>query len=120
MTIRRADVGDTAIVRALRLRAVHDAPDAFGSTYERELARTDEDWRRWFSPGVTFVFEDARVGRQPLIFEHPAAGHARLLVLLLRVVRADDPPRIRADVIACETQEAAAASRVPFTMRASI
>jgi hypothetical protein len=28
-----------------------DSPDAFGSTYERELARTTLDWQRWLSPG---------------------------------------------------------------------
>jgi ribosomal protein S18 acetylase RimI-like enzyme len=32
-----------------------DAPDAFGSTYERELARTTSDWQKWLSPGVTFM-----------------------------------------------------------------
>lgn len=34
-----------------------DSPDAFGSTYERELARTTRDWQRWLSPGVTFLLE---------------------------------------------------------------
>jgi GNAT superfamily N-acetyltransferase len=32
-----------------------DAPDAFGSTYERELARTTADWERWLSPMATFI-----------------------------------------------------------------
>jgi ribosomal protein S18 acetylase RimI-like enzyme len=34
-----------------------DSPDAFGSTYERELARTTSDWQKWLSPGVTFILE---------------------------------------------------------------
>jgi len=55
--IRRAAVGDEATVRSLRLQALSDAPSAFGSTYERELARTTADWQRWFSPGVTFILE---------------------------------------------------------------
>lgn len=69
-TVRRAVVGDEAILRDLRLQALTDAPEAFGSTYERELARTPEDWRRWISPGVTFIFEDDH-GPRGLI----AGGH---------------------------------------------
>jgi ribosomal protein S18 acetylase RimI-like enzyme len=34
-----------------------DSPNAFGSTYERELARTTSDWQRWLSPGVTFILD---------------------------------------------------------------
>jgi hypothetical protein len=41
----------------LRIQALTDSPNAFGSTYERELARTTEDWRRWLAPGVTFILE---------------------------------------------------------------
>ena len=51
-------MGDEAVLRELRLEALTDAPDAFGSTYERELARTVEDWRRWLSPGATFILDD--------------------------------------------------------------
>jgi GNAT superfamily N-acetyltransferase len=60
MNVRRAMVGDEAILREVRLQALSDAPDAFGSTYEREVARTVEDWRRWLSPGATFLLEDPR------------------------------------------------------------
>ena len=35
-----------------------DSPEAFGSTYERELARTTLDWQRWLAPGVTFLLEE--------------------------------------------------------------
>jgi GNAT superfamily N-acetyltransferase len=56
--VRRAAIGDEATLRRVRLQALADAPDAFGSTYERELARTLDDWRRWLSPGATFIAED--------------------------------------------------------------
>jgi GNAT superfamily N-acetyltransferase len=54
---RRATVGDEAIVRSLRLEALSDAPDAFDSTLDRELAWTPSDWREWLSRGATFVLE---------------------------------------------------------------
>jgi GNAT superfamily N-acetyltransferase len=53
--VRRAALGDEPILRDLRLQALFEAPDAFGSTYERELARTTSDWQRWMSPGATFI-----------------------------------------------------------------
>lgn len=59
MRVRRAILGDEPILRELRLQALSDAPEAFGSTYERELARTTTDWQRWMSPGVAFMLEDS-------------------------------------------------------------
>ncbi len=57
--VRRAAPGDESVVRAVRLRAMADSPDAFGSTYERELARTAADWERWLSTGATFILAGA-------------------------------------------------------------
>ena len=58
--LRRAVLGDEAILREVRLQALCDAPVAFGSTYDREIARPTEDWRRWLSLGVIFfLFEPA-------------------------------------------------------------
>jgi len=56
-SVRQAVIGDEPIVRELRLQAMSDSPEAFGSTYERELARTTLDWQRWLAPGVTFLLE---------------------------------------------------------------
>jgi len=56
--VRRAASGDESIVRALRLEAMTRAPEVFGSTYERELARTPADWRRWLTTGATFILMD--------------------------------------------------------------
>jgi ribosomal protein S18 acetylase RimI-like enzyme len=61
LTVRRAAVGDEPILRGLRLQALTDEPMAFGSTYERELARTVADWQRWLSPAATFLLERAGV-----------------------------------------------------------
>ncbi|HXB00835.1 MAG TPA: GNAT family N-acetyltransferase [Steroidobacteraceae bacterium] len=57
-SLRRAVPGDEPLLRELRLQALSEAPDAFGSTYDRELARTPSDWRRWMSPGVTFILDE--------------------------------------------------------------
>jgi ribosomal protein S18 acetylase RimI-like enzyme len=55
LAIRRALIGDEHILRDLRVQALTDAPGAFGSTLERELAKTVEDWQKWLTRGVTFL-----------------------------------------------------------------
>ncbi|MET0551659.1 MAG: GNAT family N-acetyltransferase [Vicinamibacteria bacterium] len=61
--MRRAVSGDEPILRTLRLAALAEAPDAFGSTYDRELARTTADWQRWLAPGATLILEDGGTPR---------------------------------------------------------
>ena len=56
-TVRRAELADVPVLRALRLEALTTEPEAFGSTLERELHRTEEDWRRWIAPNPTFLLE---------------------------------------------------------------
>src|SRR5262249_50173282 len=36
-------------LREIRLRALLDSPDAFGSTYERESGEDEASWRGWFT-----------------------------------------------------------------------
>jgi RimJ/RimL family protein N-acetyltransferase len=55
--VRRVTSAEIPVLRTLRLEALSDTPDAFGSTYEREVARTSEEWQRWLSPGVVFFLE---------------------------------------------------------------
>ncbi|MBW3612870.1 MAG: GNAT family N-acetyltransferase [Chloroflexi bacterium] len=45
--IRRIRADEWPELRRLRLEALHDAPLAFGSTYERDAAMADVDWQRW-------------------------------------------------------------------------
>jgi SAM-dependent methyltransferase/GNAT superfamily N-acetyltransferase len=62
--IVRAEREDWERLRELRLRALLDAPEAFGSTHEREAAQAPEDWRAFAEgwPGTArqavFVMED--------------------------------------------------------------
>jgi GNAT superfamily N-acetyltransferase len=58
-SVRRAVIGDEGVLRSLRMQALTDSPSAFSTTLEREMARTPEDWRKWMSPGVTFLLEAA-------------------------------------------------------------
>jgi ribosomal protein S18 acetylase RimI-like enzyme len=46
MTVRRVSADDVDLMRELRLRALQDAPMAFGSTYARELAFAPEVWEQ--------------------------------------------------------------------------
>ncbi len=48
--VRRLTPDDLDLVRVLRLQALHDAPSAFGSTYEREVAFPDDVWANRLRP----------------------------------------------------------------------
>jgi ribosomal protein S18 acetylase RimI-like enzyme len=76
MIVRRAIAGDEPILRALRLEAMSDAPEAFGSTYDREIARTAADWQRWVSTGATFIAEHAGMPKGIVAGTHDAADPA--------------------------------------------
>src|SRR5689334_5845886 len=43
------------VLRALRLAALADAADAFGSSYESAANRTEHEWRVWPARGVPLV-----------------------------------------------------------------
>lgn len=45
--VRRIRPGDGPRLRELRLRALRLDPDAFGSSYEREVAQPADGWERW-------------------------------------------------------------------------
>ena len=62
MQVRRLGSDEWERFRSVRLRALADAPDAFGATFEEEMALTEADWRRRLeSPDrAVFVVESAR------------------------------------------------------------
>jgi GNAT superfamily N-acetyltransferase len=49
VVVRRLRPGEWARLREIRLRALADAPDAFGSTLEAEAGRDDDAWQDWAS-----------------------------------------------------------------------
>jgi GNAT superfamily N-acetyltransferase len=54
VVVRAAGMEDWQVLRAIRLAALRDAPDAFGSTYAEQVASVEADWRRRISRGGTF------------------------------------------------------------------
>jgi ribosomal protein S18 acetylase RimI-like enzyme len=79
--VRRAVLGDELILRDLRLLALSEAPDAFGSTYELELARTTSDWQSWLSRGATFIL-DKPEGARGLVAALPDGTDAAVVHLM--------------------------------------
>jgi ribosomal protein S18 acetylase RimI-like enzyme len=69
MSIRQVTPDDVALMRDLRLRALQDAPMAFGSTYARELAFDPEVWEQR-------VRENAAGERSVAFVADPSAGMA--------------------------------------------
>jgi GNAT superfamily N-acetyltransferase len=89
---RLAQAEDWRAVRALRLRALADAPDAFEMTLAQAEQWTDEDWRQRVAEGdesLTFVEEDEDgnvVGMAVGLFE-PAARVAHLVGMFVESSR---------------------------------
>ena len=72
-TLRRLGVDDWEAFRDIRLRSLTDSPDAFGSTVARELAFTEDDWRRRVS-GPVYVVEDPQPVSVGGIFDNEGIG----------------------------------------------
>jgi GNAT superfamily N-acetyltransferase len=76
MEVRPARADDWEALRELRLRALADAPDAFASTLEAELAFPAEEWRRRSAGGPASARFIAREGGSGVglaaIFAEPA------------------------------------------------
>jgi ribosomal protein S18 acetylase RimI-like enzyme len=93
-TVRRLGPDDWEMFRGIRLRSLADAPDAFGSTLEREQGFTEADWRRRLSGPVYAVTDPGPVAVGGLFDndgvrhvwgmwtdpEHRGRGHARRIL----------------------------------------
>jgi GNAT superfamily N-acetyltransferase len=102
-TVRRAELADVPVLRSLRIEALTSDPEAFGSTLEREVHRTDENWRCWIAPNPTFLLEadgkprgmvagvqeieDASTVDLMAMWVHPEARGTGAAALLIAAVR---------------------------------
>jgi ribosomal protein S18 acetylase RimI-like enzyme len=59
--VRRIGAADWELFQEIRLRSLADAPDAFGSTLERERGFTEDDWRQRLTGPVYVVLDPGPV-----------------------------------------------------------
>lgn len=55
VTVRAIDASMWRTMRAVRLEALQDAPLSFGSSYDREISFTQDDWLSRISRGANFL-----------------------------------------------------------------
>jgi len=60
--VRAAAMEEWQVLRDIRLDALLDAPNAFGSTYAEQVASVEADWRRRISRGAVFFAYISDVG----------------------------------------------------------
>ena len=66
IVVRVATMEEWHVLRDVRLAALQDAPNAFGSSYAEQAASVEKDWRRRISRGRTFfAFVPEVDGSQP-------------------------------------------------------
>jgi GNAT superfamily N-acetyltransferase len=88
VSVRTVADGDWELMRDVRLAALQDAPDAFGSTYAREAGFTEEQWRgRISARSVTFfAYADDRAEPAGLAGVYEEDGAAELVSMWVRRV----------------------------------
>jgi GNAT superfamily N-acetyltransferase len=84
VTVRRLGTADWPALKAVRLAALTDAPQAFESTLAREQAYTDERWQEWLRStaavfGAFTGAERARTGQQARTPDAGIAGDAGIV-----------------------------------------
>lgn len=83
---REAGPGDWETMREIRLAALQDAPEAFASTYTREAAFTEEQWRaRFHDRSATYLaYLDGTPGPAGIAGVYEAGDTANLVSMWVR------------------------------------
>jgi ribosomal protein S18 acetylase RimI-like enzyme len=82
MEVRRVRPDEWEALRDLRLRALADAPDAFGATLAEGLARSDADWQTYADrPGEVAFVATTSDGFVGMARGGPAPGHPEAAAL---------------------------------------
>jgi hypothetical protein len=90
-----AQAGDARNRPPLRLRALREDPDSFGSTLEREQDRLDSDWRIWIDGTLIAFDRGTPVGMANLNLDREPAEIFGVWVA--QALRADGLPTHRRD-----------------------
>jgi GNAT superfamily N-acetyltransferase len=64
--IREIDADGWRAMRDIRLAALQDTPEAFASTYDREVAFAEADWLRRIGGGANFLAYAPELGTAPV------------------------------------------------------
>lgn len=78
--LRQLTADDWELWRSVRLRALADAPDAFGSTLARERGFAESDWRRRLAGASVVVLHEGRAVACGSAFES-RAGYAAVVAM---------------------------------------
>jgi predicted GNAT family acetyltransferase len=118
---RRLSPDDWEVLRDIRLRALADTPDAFGSTLEREQDLPEKEWRRRLVRPVMVVLDGERPVSMAGTFAdagrlqvwgmwtdpgHRGRGHARALLdaLLGDAIAAGQPVSLHVNIANAEAR----------------
>lgn len=66
VAVRAIDASTWRTMRDVRLAALQDAPHAFGSSYEREISFSQDDWLWRISQGANFLAYTGGPGSAPV------------------------------------------------------
>ena len=80
--VRRASEDDWPQLRGVRLAALADSPEAFGSTLDKEQAYGEEDWRDWLRTSAVFIaFEEGAPVAMAAGLDGDTAEECRLVAM---------------------------------------
>lgn len=85
---RRATKNDVALFREVRLKALQDSPDAFGSTYESAVQRDQQSWEDQLSSTASgvdrntqFAFDDDHCIGIAALYREPSASSGDIIMM---------------------------------------